>query len=87
MIYLKQTGEKFSDIYSARETDTLGVSAALIAEMIGDKALYCPSFQDTADAIYAEAGENDVVIVMGAGDIYKVFGCLGDRLDSDGGVK
>lgn len=75
------------DIYSARETDTLGVSAALIAEMIGDKALYCPSFQDTADAIYSEAGENDVVIVMGAGDIYKVFGCLGDRLDSDGGVK
>ena len=75
------------DIYSARETDTLGVSAALIAEMIGDKALYCPSFQDTADAICAEAGENDVVIVMGAGDIYKIFGCLGDRLDSDGGVK
>ena len=75
------------DIYSARETDTLGVSAALIAEMIGERAIYCPSFDDTADAICAEAKENDVVIVMGAGDIYKVFGCLGDRLESDGGVK
>jgi UDP-N-acetylmuramate--alanine ligase len=75
------------DIYSARETDTLGVSAALIAEMIGDKAVYCPSFADTAEAICAEAKENDVVIVMGAGDIYKVFGCLGDRLGADGGIK
>ena len=75
------------DIYSARETDTLGVSAELIAKMIGDKATYCPSFAATADAIYTEARENDVVIVMGAGDIYKVFECLGDRLRSDGGKK
>lgn len=75
------------DIYSARETDTLGVSASLIAEMIGEKAVYCPSFADTADAIYAEAKENDVVIVMGAGDVYKVFDCFGDRLEAYGGTK
>ena len=75
------------DIYSARETDTLGVSASLIAKMIGDKAVYCPSFADTADAICKEARENDVVIVMGAGDVYKVFSCFGDRLISHGGTK
>jgi UDP-N-acetylmuramate--alanine ligase len=77
----------FADIYSARETDTLGVSASLIAKMIGDKAVYCPSFADTADAICKEARENDVVIVMGAGDVYKVFSCFGDRLISHGGTK
>ena len=70
------------DIYSARETDTLGVSASLIADMIGDKALYCPSFASTAEAIVKEARENDTVIIMGAGDVYKVFDCLSGSLEN-----
>ena len=69
------------DIYSARETDTLGVSAKLIAELLGDKALYTPTFEDTAKAILNEARCGDVVIVMGAGDIYKVFDHLSDKFD------
>ncbi len=69
------------DIYSARETDTLGVSAELIAKCIGAGALYCPSFANTADTICKLAKEGDVVVVMGAGDIYKVFDCLADRLE------
>ena len=70
------------DIYSARETDTLGVSAELIANMLGDqKGLYCPSFEETAKAIVSEAKEGDVVVVMGAGDIYKVFNHLREKLE------
>ena len=69
------------DIYSARETDTLGVSAELIADMLGsEKGLYCPSFEDTAKAICKEAREGDIVVVMGAGDIYKVFNYLEGKL-------
>ncbi len=68
------------DIYSARETDTLGVSSELLAALIGEKAKYCGSFRRTADAILEEAREGDVVIVMGAGDIYKVFDELGDEI-------
>ena len=68
------------DIYSAREVDDLGVSAKLIAELIGDKASYCPSFEDTARAILHEAREGDVVVVMGAGDVYHVFDYLTDKL-------
>lgn len=69
------------DIYSARETDTLGVSAELIADMLGkEKGLYCPSFQKTAKAILNEAKEGDVVVVMGAGDVYKVFDYLKEQL-------
>ena len=69
------------DIYSAREVDDLGVSAKLIAELIGNKAVYCPSFCDTAKAIICEAREGDVVVVMGAGDVYHVFDYLADKLE------
>lgn len=68
------------DIYSARETDTLGVSSELLAERIGKKAKYTGSFRKTAESILSEANEGDVVIVMGAGDIYKVFDELGDEI-------
>ena len=72
------------DIYSARETDTLGVSAELIANMLGEKkGRYCPSFEDTAKAICEEARDGDVVVVMGAGDIYKVFGYLDGKLKTN----
>ena len=67
------------DIYSARETDTLGVSAELIADMLGEKGRYCPSFEDTAKAICEEAHKGDIVVVMGAGDIWQVF----EHLDFD----
>ena len=72
------------DIYSARETDTLGVSAELIATMLGnDKGRYCPSFEDTAMAISEEARDGDIVVVMGAGDIYKVFNYLEGKLKTN----
>ena len=72
------------DIYSAREADTLGVSAELIADMLGsEKGRYCPSFEDTAKAICEEAREGDVVVVMGAGDIYKVFSYLDGKLEKN----
>ncbi len=61
------------DIYAAREENVYGVSSALLAERIGDKARYCGSFQSTAEAILEEARDGDLVIVMGAGDVFKVF--------------
>ncbi len=66
----------FADIYAAREENVYGVSSALLAERVGEKASYCGSFETVAEAIRAEAGEGDLVIVMGAGDIYKVFDLL-----------
>lgn len=64
------------DIYAAREENVYGVSSALLAERIGEKARYCGSFDATANAILEEARDGDLVIVMGAGDVFKVF----DRL-------
>lgn len=69
------------DIYSARETDTLGVSAELIAKTVGKKAVYTGSFENTAKAILCDLRENDTVIIMGAGDIYHVFDYLEDKFE------
>ncbi len=67
----------FADIYAAREQNIYGVSSAQLAEKIGESAEYCGSFTAVADAIRRDARPGDLVIVMGAGDIYKVFDLLG----------
>ncbi len=66
----------FADIYPAREQNVYGVSSADIASVIGEKALYCGSFAATAEALKREAREGDLIIVMGAGDIYRIFDLL-----------
>lgn len=66
----------FADIYAAREQNIFGVTSEGLAERVGDTALYCGSFTGVADAIRREAREGDLVIVMGAGDIFKVFDLL-----------
>ena len=65
------------DIYAARETDTLGVSSALLAQAIGEKATYCADFEDAAALLAAEARPGDAIVVMGAGNVYRIFSYLG----------
>ncbi len=66
-----------ADIYSARETDDLGISSQKLAKMIGEKAICAGSLENVAQAVKKEAKEGDTVVIMGAGDIVKVFGLLG----------
>ena len=68
------------DIYAARETNSLGVSSALLAKRIGEKATYCGTPQAAAETLLSEVGERDAVVIMGAGDVYRVFDCLGENL-------
>lgn len=65
-----------SDIYAARELDDGSVSSRMLAEGIGNKAIYCGNIQSTAQMLREELSEGDVAVVMGAGDIYKVFELL-----------
>ncbi len=65
------------DIYAARETDTLGVSSALLAQAIGEKADYCPTFEDAIAILGAETRPGDAIVVMGAGTVYRIFPYLG----------
>lgn len=64
------------DIYAARETNELGVSASRLASDIGENALYLESFASAADYVSKNAKTGDVVIIMGAGDVYHVFDYL-----------
>ncbi len=66
-----------TDIYAAREKNESGISSERIAELIGEKAIYGGDLDSTADAIKAAVREGDTVIIMGAGDIFKLFGKLG----------
>ena len=66
----------FADIYAAREQNAFGVSSKGLAEAIGGSAEYCGSFSSVAEALKRDAQEGDLVIVMGAGDIYKVYDLL-----------
>ena len=66
----------FADIYAAREQNVFGVSSEGLADRIGHKAEYCGSFSRIAEALTRDAKEGDLVIVMGAGDIYKVYELL-----------
>jgi len=72
-----------ADIYAARETDSLGVSSEILASMIGEKATAVSGFDNIAEIINNHAQSKDAVVVMGAGDIYKVF----DYLNFDGEQK
>ncbi len=65
------------DIYAAREQNTLGVSSAGLAHDLNtaagfEKATYCPSLSEAADAALAIIHPGDTLLLMGAGDIIKV---------------
>ena len=67
----------FCDIYAAREENIYGVSSRDLASVVGDKAIYGGSIADCAEVIKNEIREGDTVIIMGAGDIFKIYKMLG----------
>ncbi|MDD6265072.1 MAG: UDP-N-acetylmuramate--L-alanine ligase [Clostridia bacterium] len=62
----------FADIYAARETNTFGVSSKMLASAVGSKAIYLGSFENIVNYIKENAAAGDLVITMGAGDVWKV---------------
>ena len=64
-----------ADIYAARETDTLGVSSAGLAEearKLGTDAHYLPSFEEIEAFLKENCKSGDLLITMGAGDVVKI---------------
>lgn len=62
-----------SDIYAAREKDDGSVSSHKLAELIGERAVYCGDIPSTAKSLRETLSDGDVAVVMGAGDIWKIF--------------
>ena len=59
-----------ADIYAAREQNTVGISSQdLAAEVPG--AVYCPRLQDVTTYLRGIAQPGDIILTVGAGDIYK----------------
>ena len=59
------------DIYAAREKDTGLISSKKLADAI-DNAIYIDSFKNCVSYLRENAKSGDVVLTMGAGDVYKV---------------
>jgi len=68
-----------ADIYAARETDTLGISSKTLQSKIkenGHECFYFPSFDEIEKFLLKNCTKDDLLITMGAGDVYKI----GDHL-------
>ena len=64
-----------ADIYAAREMDTGMVSAAGLAAAV-ENGHYVGDMKQISEFLRTNLREGDVLIVMGAGDIYKIFEML-----------
>lgn len=64
-----------ADIYAAREADTGEVNSGMLADRIssnGKQTLYIKDFENIVEYLDKNASAGDLIITMGAGDIYKV---------------
>ncbi len=66
-----------AEIYAAREKNIYKISSEKLADEIRKKhpekpVIFVPTLEGIADYVYEHAGKGDVVLTMGAGDIYKV---------------
>lgn len=64
-----------ADIYAAREKDTGEISAKMVADAVPN-AEYVGNMEEIAEYLKRELKDGDLLVVMGAGDIYKLFGYM-----------
>ena len=59
-----------AEIYAAREKNTIGISSADLAVQIPG-SIYCPSLDFVTDVLEQVAQPGDLILTVGAGDIYR----------------
>lgn len=74
------------DVYGAREKPIPGISGKMIADSakaFGHRhVFYTPTQEDVLDVLRKQIREGDIVITMGAGDVYKISDTLSRELIS-----
>lgn len=68
-----------AEIYAARERNTIGISSADLAERIPG-AVYCETLPEVTEYLRQNVREGDVVLTMGAGDIFRAGEALLGKL-------
>ncbi|MCM1248466.1 MAG: UDP-N-acetylmuramate--L-alanine ligase, partial [Lachnoclostridium sp.] len=64
-----------ADIYAARETDTLGISSETLAQelkSLGQECYYFSTFEEIENFLLKNCIKGDMLITMGAGDVFKI---------------
>ena len=67
-----------AEIYAAREQNTIGISSADLAKEI-DGAEYFPDFAGLEAYLRENAQPGDIILTVGAGDIYRVGEALAEK--------
>ena len=67
-----------SEIYAARERNAIGISSLDLAKQIPG-AVYCETLPEVTDQLRKIVQEGDVVITMGAGDIFRAGDALFEK--------
>ncbi len=75
-----------ADIYAAREIDDGEIHSEHLLDLMKDhpEAYYLKSFEEIRDFLYPRIQPEDIVLTMGAGDVYRI-GEMILALDSDSG--
>ena len=68
-----------AEIYAAREKNTVGISSMDLAEQIPG-SFYCETLPQVAQQLAAIAQPGDVVLTVGAGDIFRAGEMLLDKM-------
>lgn len=67
-----------AEIYAARERNTVGISSRDLAEQVPD-SVYCRTLQEVTQCIKEVAQEGDVILTVGAGDIFRAGEALFEK--------
>ena len=60
-----------AEIFAAREKNTIGISSAALAEQVEGAEFY-PTFPELEEALKRKARPGDIILTVGAGDVYKI---------------
>ena len=60
-----------AEIYAAREQNTEGITSGILADKL-DNATYFSNMQDIVRNLKAVAQPGDLILTVGAGDVYKI---------------
>lgn len=75
-----------TEIYASRERDTLGMSGRLIVERIaGSYAEFVPTLDEAVETLLDDKAAGDVLITMGAGDVWKAGEAALQRMEEQQG--